>query len=40
MYPPGLNSAFIEQIGLSEKEANDFVELELATFSTLLHCRS
>lgn len=37
--PSALNSLFVEQIGLSEREAELFMELELAGFSTLIHCR-
>jgi len=34
-----LSDEFVQQIGLSEKEYATFVELEMASFSVLLHCR-
>lgn len=37
--PVALDNNFIQQIGLSDQEYAIFVELEMAIFSILLHCR-
>ena len=34
-----LNNELMQQIGLSEEEFATFVELEMASFSILMHCR-
>jgi len=34
-----ITEQLVEQIGLSQDEYNTFIELEMAAFSTLMHCR-
>ncbi|KIP09159.1 hypothetical protein PHLGIDRAFT_103126 [Phlebiopsis gigantea 11061_1 CR5-6] len=38
--PSVLNNALMQQIGLSEEEFATFIELEMASFSILVQCRS
>jgi hypothetical protein len=34
-----VTSEFVQMLGISEKEYQQFEELQMAVFSTLIHCR-